>query len=313
MPINPIPVQKKQKEKNSAVFLVSEPSYQFSDMVIEPQLKGFIMDAISIFQYKEKVFEEWKLGKVIKKPMNFCINFYGEPGTGKTMAANAVASELGMKVLKVNYADIESKYVGETSKNLVSLFQYAKQEKVLILFDEADALLSRRVTDMSSSADVSVNQTRSVLLTLLDSFEGMVIFTTNFIQNYDSAFMRRIPYHIRFDLPNEAVRYQLLNHYLMDTIPNRISIAEVAKKYNGISGSDIANATLAAALRTARAKKEYLEQAEFEQEIERILLSKRANKGNTEKEKEVITETETREVTEAYAKEQLGRTGGILL
>lgn len=124
-------------------------------------------------------------------------------------------------MLRVNYAEIESKYVGETSKNLERMFTVARLNHSIILFDEADALLSRRVTDMTSATDVSVNQTRSVLLTLLDGYDGMVIFTTNFISNYDPAFMRRIPFHIKFELPNEAQRIALLQHYLTGTIPNQ--------------------------------------------------------------------------------------------
>ena len=103
----------------------------------------------------------------------------------KRWRANAIASQLGFKLLRVNYADIESKFVGETSKNLERLFSIAKEKHAVLLFDEADALLSKRVTDMTSATDVSVNQTRSVLLTLLDGYDGMVIFTTNFISNYD--------------------------------------------------------------------------------------------------------------------------------
>ena len=195
MPINPIPIRpgetvlnkKERPVSNSAndtiQFLLSDPSYTFDDMVLPSELKCEIQDALAIFEYREQLFDTWNLSTVIKKPTNLCLNMYGEPGTGKTMAANAIASQLGLKLLRVNYADIESKYVGETSKNLERLFAVAKEKNAIILFDEADALLSRRVTDMSSATDVSVNQTRSVLLTLLDNYDGMVIFTTNFISN----------------------------------------------------------------------------------------------------------------------------------
>lgn len=98
------------------------------------------------------------------------INLYGLPGTGKTMAAHAIASALKRPMFAVNYADIESKYVGETSKNLTRLFKEAELIDAIIFFDEADAMLSRRVTNMSNSTDVSVNQTRSVLLTLMNNW-----------------------------------------------------------------------------------------------------------------------------------------------
>lgn len=320
MPINPTPINDRdkninrkdnreiepKKEKSTIDFLISDPIYKFTDIIMDDRLKNSIFDALSIFKYRDKVFDEWKLSRVIKRPKNLCINFYGEPGTGKTMAANAVAYELGLKILKVNYADIESKYVGETSKNLVKMFNEAQEKKALILFDEADALLSKRVTDMSSATDVSVNQTRSVLLTLLESFQGIVIFTTNFISNYDSAFMRRIPYHIRFKLPNEEMRIKLLKHYLTNTVPNNILISDVAKRFKGISGCDIANATLATALKTARAHRNIMQQIDFELELDSIIKSKLENKGK-------IANVETREVTEEYVLEQLDKTGGMNL
>lgn len=204
--------------------------------------------------------------------------------------------------MRVDYADIESKYVGETSKNLTKLFDRASAGNALLLFDEADALLSRRVTEMSSVTDVSVNQTRSVLLTLLDRFSGIVIFTTNFISNYDPAFLRRIPYHIHFPLPDEAGRLALLRHYLSDTVPNTIDFAQVARDRRGISGADIANATLTAALRTARAGLASMSQAEFEAALDRIARSKRDNSG--------WSVVEEREVSERYAVSQIEKTRG---
>lgn len=131
-----------------------------------------IHNALGIIQFKDKLFNEWNLSSVIKKNVNLCINLYGYPGTGKTMVAHAIANELNLKILQINYADVESKYVGETSKNLMKIFEYAEKNNVLILFDEADALLSKRVVDMHSATDVSVNQTRSVLLTLLVNLEA---------------------------------------------------------------------------------------------------------------------------------------------
>lgn len=308
MPINPVPVSNretkleerslKKVDSRKIEFVLSKPIYSFSDMVLEENTREEIENAMALFQHKEKVFEEWHLKRVIKTPYNLCVNFYGEPGTGKTMAADAVAQQLQLPILRVNYAEIESKYVGETSKNLVELFSQAQSHNALILFDEADAMLSRRVTDMSNATDVSVNQTRSVLLGQLDVFTGMVIFTTNFIKNYDPAFMRRIPYHIRFSLPNEEVRLRLLKHYLDDTVPNHVDFSAVAAKYEGISGSDIANATLTAALKAARAGAEELSQEELEAALERSLVSKRENSGEFFIRKDQIAERETIHITQ---------------
>ena len=195
------------------------------------------------------------------------------------MAAHAIACELGMRMLIVNYADIESKYVGETSKNIYRLFEQAKDNNLMILFDEADALLSKRVTDMHNATDVSVNQTRSVLLTLLDTFEGVVVFTTNFITNFDPAFMRRIPNHIRFDSPDYQMRKKLLQHYLTNTVPNSINLDDIALKYEGLTGSDIANALVSSALKSARKGVEVLDQATYELALNKIITAKGDNKG----------------------------------
>ena len=308
MPINPNPISRDkapeggQRKAAAPEFLAEAPRYRFSDIVLGEETMREIQDAVSVFQFREKLFVEWNLGSVLKRPANVCVNFYGAPGTGKTMAANAVAAQLRLPGMQVNYADIESKYVGETSKNLMRLFEAAREKDALLLFDEADALLSRRVTDMSSATDVSVNQTRSVLLTLLDRFSGIVIFTTNFINNYDPAFMRRIPYHIRFPLPDEAGRLALLRHYLVNTVPNAIDLARVAESRQGISGADIANATLAAALRTARAGRSSMQQADLEDALDRIIRSRRENRGG-------VT-VEEREVSEEYALAQIKGAGG---
>lgn len=305
MPVNPIPIgEENTKISNNKVkdnFVIHKPTNSFDDMVLDENVYEEIQNALGIIKYKNKLFNEWNLSSVIKQNTNLCINLYGYPGTGKTMCANAIAKELNLDILSINYAEVESKYVGETSKNIVKIFEYAKAHNIIILFDEADALLSRRVIDMNSATDVSVNQTRSVLLTLLDKYEGMVIFTTNFISNYDSAFMRRIPYHIKFDLPNEKLRLKLLNHYLKGTVPNTIDIAYIAKKYEGITGSDIANALLTSALKTARIGNEMLQQEDFEASLHNILKSKKENRN-------LNIKIEEREVSEEYAFSKLRRT-----
>lgn len=310
MPISSSPIEKgaisegkRVQSEKKVDFILEEPMYSFEDMIISNELKEEIDNAISVFRYRSKLFEEWNIGKVVKKPTNICINFYGQPGTGKSMAANAVAQELGMEIIRVNYADIESKYVGETSKNLTRLFQTAESRKALILFDEADALLSRRVTDMSSATDVSVNQTRSVLLTLLDSFAGVVLFTTNFISNYDPAFMRRISNHIEFPLPDEKTRIRLLEHYLNGVVPHSINILDVARRYEGITGSDISNALINSALRTVRKGSAGISQSDFESALSRIIAAKNINS------RKINATVTQRNVSEEYALRQIKGNG----
>ena len=275
--------QDKKQDIHEIQFKKSEPIYTFSDLILSDKTLDELKTVVSAQKNWNKVFIEWGLGFIIKERKNLFINLYGDSGTGKSMSAHAIASALGKKLICVNYADIESKYVGETSKNLTRLFNDPNNRDDIIFFDEADALLSKRVTDMSSATDVSVNQTRSVLLTLLNSYEGMVIFATNFISNYDSAFMRRIHYHIRFNLPNAELRKKLWAHYIPEKMPVNIDIQYLSQKYDNLSGSDISTAVLKAALNAAKNNAEIVLQTDFDIAIESIINSKNANANNTSK------------------------------
>ncbi|MCR5123274.1 MAG: ATP-binding protein [Ruminococcus sp.] len=280
-------------------FTLTEPKFAMNEMILSEKTRDELLTVINANRCWNKVFVEWGLQDVIKQRKSILINLYGESGTGKTMAAHAVAKELGKKLVCVNYADIESKYVGETSKNLTSIFKYASEQNAILFFDEADALLSRRVTNMSNSTDVSVNQTRSVLLTLMNDYEGMIIFTTNFISNFDSAFMRRIQYHIYFEMPNSKLREMLWRKYIPQRMPTDTDFRAIAEAHDGISGSDIANAVLKAALKAAMIGDNMVRQRYFEDAVRDILKSKNDNKKITD-----VTITK-RPVTEEYALSQL--------
>ena len=234
------------------LFQAEEPGYTFDDIILNHDTYDAIQDVLALYGKRGLLFDQWGLGATHKKQNRARINLYGHPGTGKSMAAHAIAHQLGKKLLIVDYSQIESKYVGETAKNLVAMFQYAKDSQSIIFFDEADALLSRRVTNMSNSTDVSVNQTRSVLLVLINDYDDLILFATNFITNYDPAFIRRIPAHIKFELPDEENRRRLWRMYIPRKIPTDADIQKLAADYSGVSGADISNAVLNASLRAAR-------------------------------------------------------------
>ena len=258
-----------KKKETAVTFFASDPIYTLDNIILSDKSREDLQTVINSKRNWDKVFIQWGLGTVMKQNKGLFINLYGAPGTGKSMSAHAIAYSLEKKIICVNYADIESKYVGETSKNLTKLFEYAKDNDHIIFFDEADALLSKRVTNMSSSTDVSVNQTRSVLLTLLNDYSGMVLFATNFISNYDAAFMRRIQFHVKFELPNEEMRKKLWRMYIPGTMPAGIDIEKIAHDYDNLSGSDISTAVLKAALRAANENIETIPHSYFEEEIGR--------------------------------------------
>lgn len=292
----------RQSAVSSQQFSLTAPKFTVKDLILPQTTLASIQDFLSYQQHADKIFNEWGLSTTHAHQRQIAVNLYGLPGTGKTMAAHAIAHALGKSLIAVNYADIESKYVGETSKNITTLFKEAAENNAIIFFDEADAMLSRRVTNMSSATDVSVNQTRSVLLTLMNNHEGLIIFTTNFIENYDPAFMRRILSHILFELPDEDNRTALWQKYIPKALPHTTDLTELAKISNGLSGSDIANCVLKSALSSARQNKTVVEFVDFEKAILEVKASKKANQKSTLPPNATVT---TKTVSEEYVQSQL--------
>ena len=144
-----------------------------------------------------------------------------------------------------------------------------------------------------------VNQTRSVLLTLMNDYDGLIIFTTNFIENYDPAFMRRILAHIEFELPDLLCRERLWKKYIPESLPSKAEIKELAEISETLSGSDISNCVLKAAMSAARQNSESILIEHFEKSINEVINSKNANsKSNTKIEKKLVNET--------YVESQIG-------
>ena len=268
-------------QKNMFPWKLTEPRYRFSDLILDTSTISQLRDVVSFYQHRDLLLDTWGLAERYAEMNGLAANLYGEPGTGKTMAGHAIAKSLRKMILIVDYAEIESKYVGETAKNLTALFKTAEEEGAVIFFDEADALLSKRVTNMASATDVSVNQTRSVLLNLLNTYNGITLFATNFLQNYDPAFLRRIRYHIHFPLPDADQREILWKQYIPAKLPCYANCKELAEKYDGISGSDIANAVFTAAVSTARNHEKEVSQVSLERAIQNAIDVKVANRNNS--------------------------------
>ena len=295
----PPPPPAKDDSKRVIEWVLSEPRYSFDDIILQADTLRELRDVVSYVRNKDKLFNDWGLSERFRDRDSLAVNLYGPSGTGKTLAAHAITRELGLKMIGVDYADIESKYVGDTSKNLASLFRKASETGAVIFFDEADALLSKRVTNMTSATDVSVNQTRSVLLTLLNDYRGVIIFATNFIQNFDSAFMRRIRHHIEFHLPDKELREELWRFYVPSKMPvdDGVNFSELAEKFDGISASDIANAVFSAAIGAANDEAEAIGQERFEKAIRSTIAVRDANAG---------VKGSVREITHEEARDALG-------
>ena len=126
--------------------------------------------------------------------------FAGPAGTGKTLAAEVMAAELGRKVYRVDTARIVSKYIGETEKNLARIFDRAASTGAVLLFDEADALFGKR-SEVRDSNDRYANLEVSYLLQRMEDYRGITILTTNSEDDIDPALLRRIGYVVAFSTP----------------------------------------------------------------------------------------------------------------
>ena len=256
------------KDENDVTKLtgVINARYELDEVALAEETREQIEITLAAIKNKEKLMNEWGLGRYYDKSRAIILNFYGSAGTGKSMTAEAIASYLGKKLLLVNYSELESKYVGETPKNIKKVFENAEKEDAVLVFDEADSFLSKRLTNITQSADYGVNITRSVMLMELERFTGVVIFTTNLIENYDVAFKRRILANIEFTLPDEKARTKIWQLHLGDKLPIALDISceKLARKFENLSGADIKDIVFYAALYALKMEKEMIESMDFE-------------------------------------------------
>lgn len=238
------------KGEGLATFRAVEPKYKLDDLVITDSLMRSLREVVSIVKNSKLIYETWGFGDIERHP-RAVVNFYGPPGTGKTMAAHCIADALGKKIVIANFAEIESKYVGDSPKNLENIFKTASLESAVLFFDEADSFLGKRLTSVSSSSDQSVNSLRSKLLQLLEDYDGVVVFCTNLLRNYDKAFDSRILRSLKFDLPNASERVRLLKRMIPKKLPlatgeefSDSAYEELSNILEGFAGREIKNAIL---------------------------------------------------------------------
>lgn len=213
------------------------------DVVLAPETRRMFEEAIGAMRHHKTIYTDWGFGAVDPTGRNMILNFYGPPGTGKTLAAEALAGTLHRQYVHIGISELESKYVGETAKNITAAFKAAAAENALLFFDEADTLLGARLSSVTQGIDNEINAMRSTLLIELERFEGIVVFATNFAKNYDSAFVSRIRYHIEFKLPDFEGRKQLWDRLLVPGVPLQeerpIILERAAAASDGLSGREI--------------------------------------------------------------------------
>lgn len=280
-----------------------EPRFALEQVALNEKVKEQIQTAIAAVRYKTKMTEEWGMSEYFSGNRAVILNFYGKAGTGKSMTAEAVAKALNKKVYHINYSELESKYVGETPKNIRRAFECATRDDAVLIFDEADSFLGKRLSSVTQSADYGVNITRSVLLMELEKFSGVVVFTTNLISNYDEAFKRRILLSVYFDMPDEKARLQIWKLHLSDKMPlaDDVTAESLAGRYDKVSGADIKDMVFYAALYTLEKEKECMDFSVFDYAYVTI-QGRYENKGEP-KVQVVSTETITEEQYQKEIKE----------
>lgn len=251
-----------------------EPLWGMERLVAPETLLDEIAAVVEMAELEPLIFDTWGMRSVEPFPRSV-LNFHGPPGTGKTMAAHAVASSLNRRIIAASYADIESKYHGDGPKNVEALFFAAQRDNAVLFIDEADSLLSKRLTNVTQGSEQAINSMRSQLLICLERHRGVVIFATNLIENYDSAFETRVR-NIRFDLPDEAARAAIWRAHLPARLPlaDDVDVASLAAKSDGFCGREIRQAVLDAVIRAAR-RGCVVCQGDFVGAIERVAANSR--------------------------------------
>ena len=180
----------------------------FGDLVLPAAQASMLRDIARHLRHRERVYREWGFGERQSRGLGLTALFAGESGTGKTLAAEAIAQAAELDLYRVDLATLVSKYIGETEKNLRRLFDAAEASGAVLLFDEADALFGKR-SEVKDSHDRYANIEVAYLLQRVEAYRGLAILTTNMKSALDRAFLRRIRFVVTFPFPDPAAREQI--------------------------------------------------------------------------------------------------------
>jgi hypothetical protein len=223
----------------------------WESLVLPDECLDSLRELIGRVRHRRTVYDQWGFDATMATSRGLSALFQGPPGTGKTMVAGVIARELGLHLYQVDLSKVMSKWIGETERNLSSIFDAAEDGQVVLLFDEADSLFARR-TEVKSSNDRYANLEVNYLLQRLDAFEGIAILTTNFAGSIDPALKRRLSFRLQFPFPDEETREQLWRVHLPKQMPvvGKLDLTTLAAKYR-LAGGYIRNACLRAAFLAA--------------------------------------------------------------
>jgi SpoVK/Ycf46/Vps4 family AAA+-type ATPase len=221
------------------------PEASLNDLVFSKSTRDRIFEIVEILKNRKK-FESIGFG-FLYKGKGFCILFSGPSGTGKTITAEAIARELGQPLHIINYSQVEDMWLGNSEKRIVEIFRHANKKRGVLLFDEADFLLTRRGSVAEREYEGGggsryLNREVNILLQELDRFSGIAIFSTNFSINLDRAFERRIPFRVLFENPDATVREKLWRVHIPENVilGKDVDLKSISTRYE-FNGGEIRN------------------------------------------------------------------------
>ncbi len=238
-------------QKLSSLARKIAPKYQWHDIVLPPDRTEQLREICNHVKYRDRVYSEWGFDRKLSMGKGLCVLFAGPSGTGKTMAADIIAGELGLDLYKIDLSTVVSKYIGETEKNLSKIFTEAETSNAILFFDEADALFGKR-SEVKDSHDRYANIETGYLLQRMEEHEGVVILASNFRKNMDEAFVRRLHFTVEFPFPNEEDRRRIWEGVWPAAVPRDpgLDMQFLAGRFQ-VTGGNIRNIALSAAFLAA--------------------------------------------------------------
>lgn len=226
----------------------TEPKWDFKEIILPNEVHAKIDRAIKIIKNRDLIFNTLGYSRA-DKTVKSIICLYGPAGTGKTITAQAIAKELGKKIVFSSYAQIESKYVGDGAKNLRKIFEDATTQDAVLFMDECDSFLSKRIESTDSGSDKHYNRMSNELFQLLENHSGCIIFATNLLTDIDKAFKSRIIDSIYFPLPDKDGRLKILKKMCLPSIIDKVfreenDLEKFAEQLEGFSGRDMRKSLL---------------------------------------------------------------------
>ncbi len=223
------------------------PRYDWSDIILPDDQVAQLREIVATIRDRPVVLDEWGVGQKLAASNGVTILFAGPPGTGKTMAAEIIASELGLDLYKIDLSTIVSKYIGETEKNLEHIFSEAEDSNAILFFDEADALFGKR-SEVRDSHDRYANIEISYLLQRMEAYDGVTILATNLRANLDEAFTRRLQFAVDFPFPEAPDRLRIWQTLFPPDVPRdpQLDFHSLAQRY-ALAGGSIRNIIVNAA------------------------------------------------------------------